>query len=70
MSNTETHIPAHAPQTAQVTAERVVACNGGGGALGHPKVFLTFHPGATQLSCPYCSQVYVLDQNAASGSGH
>ncbi len=41
---------------------RTVACDGGGGTLGHPKVYLriTF----TQTMCPYCSRLFVLDENA------
>ena len=39
---------------------RTVACNGGGGALGHPKVFLNLGPNH-QVECPYCSRLYVLE---------
>jgi uncharacterized Zn-finger protein len=38
---------------------RVVSCDGGGGALGHPNVFL--HIGAEgEVVCPYCSRRFVL----------
>lgn len=38
-----------------------VACDGGGGALGHPRVFLHLEaePGSS-IVCPYCSRTYVL----------
>ena len=32
-----------------------VACNGGGGPLGHPRVWLTL-VGDGQVTCPYCSR--------------
>ncbi|MCW5733185.1 MAG: zinc-finger domain-containing protein [Enhydrobacter sp.] len=40
-----------------------VACDGGGGPLGHPKVYLNL--GAeNRVECPYCSRVYVLREGA------
>lgn len=38
---------------------RVVACDGGKGALGHPRVFLRIKD--HEIVCPYCSRHYVLD---------
>ena len=40
-----------------------VACNGGGGSLGHPKVYLNLG-GEGRVECPYCSRLYVLDEAA------
>lgn len=37
-----------------------VACDGGGGALGHPKIYLHIDHEAGQITCPYCSRTYVL----------
>lgn len=38
-----------------------VACDGGGGALGHPKVYLHTDPEhGDKVTCPYCSRTYVL----------
>ncbi|HTJ62643.1 MAG TPA: zinc-finger domain-containing protein [Alphaproteobacteria bacterium] len=40
-----------------------VGCDGGGGALGHPLVYLSIgHSGETD--CPYCGRHYVLDQDS------
>jgi uncharacterized Zn-finger protein len=39
------------------TTEKEVACNGGDGALGHPKVFLYIDKN-NQIVCPYCSKKY------------
>jgi uncharacterized Zn-finger protein len=47
---------------------RTVACDGGDGALGHPRVFLNI-PGK-QVMCPYCSRLYVLNPGADHASGH
>jgi uncharacterized Zn-finger protein len=38
--------------------EMVAACNGGGGPLGHPRVYLNLAP-AGRVECPYCSRLYV-----------
>ena len=46
----------------------VVACDGGDGALGHPRVFL--HIEDRQVMCPYCSRLYVLNEGAGQGHGH
>lgn len=35
----------------------VVACDGGGGTLGHPRVFLRIEH--HEVMCPYCSRLYV-----------
>ena len=39
-----------------VTTDRV-ACDGGGGALGHPRVWLTLRNDG-EIVCPYCSRRY------------
>ena len=44
-------------QTICTEASRV-ACDGGGGALGHPQVWLTLG-GDGQVTCPYCSCLFV-----------
>jgi uncharacterized Zn-finger protein len=44
----------------------VAACNGGGGPLGHPKVYLNLAPGG-KAECPYCSRLFVNRAMAAGG---
>ncbi len=39
-----------------------VACDGGSGALGHPKVYLEIDHHAGRVACPYCSRTYVYSQ--------
>ena len=36
----------------------VAACDGGGGALGHPKIYLRFE-GRKFVDCYYCSRRFV-----------
>lgn len=45
-----------------VSDERVVACNGGGGPLGHPRVFINLDPSTPEdpVSCGYCGLPFVL----------
>ena len=47
--------------------DNVVACNGGGGPLGHPRVYLNLSR-AGKVECPYCSRLYVL--RGAPPEGH
>ncbi|HQT73907.1 MAG: zinc-finger domain-containing protein [Acidiphilium sp. 37-67-22] len=47
--------------------ERVVACDGGGGPLGHPRVYLKIE--GSEITCPYCSRHYRLAGDARPGAG-
>jgi uncharacterized Zn-finger protein len=42
-----------------VVATRKVACDGGGGALGHPKVWYDMSE-EDHVECKYCDRVFVL----------
>ncbi len=46
-----------------------VACDGGGGALGHPRVFLQMTD-EHRIDCPYCGRRFVLAEGAEAGAGH
>ena len=48
--------------------DRVVACDGGGGALGHPRVFLRIED--QSVMCPYCSRLFLLNEGAGHATGH
>jgi uncharacterized Zn-finger protein len=61
-----THAP-DAPEVIEVETE-VVACDGGG-ALGHPRVWLNLAD-AGVIDCPYCDRRFVLKKGAAGGGGH
>jgi len=49
------------------------SCDGGGGALGHPRIYLTIGPRG-EVVCPYCSRRFVQKSAAghapASASAH
>ncbi len=53
-----------APETIEVTSTRI-ACDGGVGALGHPRVWLTIDPEKGFVECGYCDRRYVLKPGAA-----
>ena len=50
-----------------VTKTRV-ACDGGGGALGHPKTYLDMGQD-NQVTCKYCGRIFKLDSKAVL-AGH
>jgi uncharacterized Zn-finger protein len=47
--------------------DMVAACNGGGGPLGHPRVYLNPAPPG-KVECPYCSRLYVNRATAGAGA--
>lgn len=55
------------PETIAVEST-TIACDGGGGALGHPRVYLTMANGDS-VECPYCDRKYVLKPGSPRG-GH
>jgi uncharacterized Zn-finger protein len=48
--------------------EMVAACNGDGGPLGHPRVYLNLAP-AGKVECPYCSRLFVNPAMQGSPEG-
>ena len=50
MSNSQRQTPI------KVTSKHV-ACDGGGGALGHPKVYMDM-AGDDEVRCKYCDRIY------------
>jgi uncharacterized Zn-finger protein len=61
-------IAAASPTETILVNERVVACDGGDGPLGHPRVYLRIVN--RQVVCPYCSRLYVLKDGADHAHGH
>ena len=53
-----------APEIIEVDTSRV-SCDGIGGALGHPRVFLEMGD-ESAVECPYCDRRFVLKD----GAGH
>ncbi|MCE9523938.1 MAG: zinc-finger domain-containing protein [Alphaproteobacteria bacterium] len=48
--------------------KRRISCDGGG-ALGHPRVFLEMGQD-NQVECPYCDRKFVLSPGAAEAEHH
>jgi len=61
-------MPTSAPEVIVVDKRRV-ACDGGGGALGHPRVYLEMGQGR-EVECPYCDRKFVLSREAAEADPH
>jgi len=62
-------MPVEAPEVVETENTRV-ACDGGGGALGHPRVFLEMGD-ENFVECPYCDKRFVLKAGASShGTSH
>jgi uncharacterized Zn-finger protein len=58
----KTRMSLQAPETIIVTRTRV-ACDGGEGALGHPRVYLEMG-NENSVVCGYCDRRYVLSPEA------
>ena len=58
-------MPVEVPEIIEVTTSRV-SCDGIGGALGHPRVFLEMGD-EPFVECPYCDRRFVLK---AGSAGH
>ncbi len=56
-------MPFPAPETEVVTVWKM-ACDGGDGALGHPRVWLTIPQEAGFVECGYCDKKYVHESFA------
>lgn len=56
-----------APETITVES-KTISCDGGDGALGHPRVWLEMGR-ADHIDCPYCGRRFVLKEGAKA-TGH
>ena len=56
--------PLPPPETIEVSTNKV-ACDGGVGALGHPRVWLEIDPTTGFVECGYCDKRYVIDRDHA-----
>jgi len=55
-------------ETETVTKTRI-ACDGGPGPSGHPKVYLNLTKEG-HIDCPYCGKRFVLKEGAAISAAH
>ena len=68
MNETQMNGDALSPATQTIfTNDSRVSCNGGGGPLGHPQVWLTLG-GDRQVTCPYCSRHFAAAAPQGSDS--
>jgi uncharacterized Zn-finger protein len=56
------------PEEVILVETRTVRCDGGGGALGHPAIFMRIEQ--EQVTCPYCSRTYRLKDGAGDDNHH
>ena len=55
-----------APPESETVEKSRVACDGGEGALGHPRVWLQIPTDPGWVECPYCDKRFILKD----GAGH
>jgi len=67
MAQNDAPANAAAPEVIEVDSE-TVACDGGGGPLGHPRVYLNMQ-GRGFIECGYCDRRFVL-RAGAKGAAH
>jgi len=48
------------PEIIHVSGDKV-ACDGGGGPIGHPRVYLPLYADKGVVECPYCDRRYIRD---------
>ena len=60
--------PGVTPEDVIPVETRSVGCDGGGGALGHPLIYMRIEE--TQVTCPYCSRTYRLKDGTGDDGNH
>jgi uncharacterized Zn-finger protein len=58
MDDAASETPVSEPPEIIHVAKKRIACDGGDGALGHPRVFLEMGE-EDRVECPYCDRLYV-----------
>ena len=58
-------MPIPPPEVIEVTKSKI-ACDGGGGAAGHPRVWVEIDPAKGYVECGYCDRKYVLKEGAVA----
>ena len=56
------------PEIIEVDRDRI-GCDGGGGALGHPLVYLTLD-NSGKVDCPYCGRRFIRSTGAEGAAAH
>lgn len=60
---------AYAPPETEIVDRAHVACDGGEGGLGHPRVWLQIDPAIGFVECGYCDKKFVLRGAGEGGAG-
>ena len=64
------HSDATIPQAEEIiVSTKRVACDGGGGALGHPLVYMEMGDD-NSVECKYCDRVFVMAADVLEGHGY
>ena len=58
------------PAEIQYVPDHETACDGGGGALGHPRVYLYIKDEKGEIDCPYCGRRFVYKAAHGKKSAH
>ena len=48
------------------TSAKKISCDGGGGALGHPAIYLAIGDSG-KIDCPYCGKKFIYENDAKNG---
>lgn len=56
----------NAPETIYTTSDSVT-CDGGGGPLGHPRIYIPIDHDTHSATCGYCDRLFIKDIQKAGG---
>ena len=59
-------LPAHPAPASEIVTTTRIACDGGEGALGHPRVWLSIPPEDGWVDCGYCDKRFLLEGSEAA----
>lgn len=55
---------AHPPPETEIVHSHRISCDGGEGALGHPRVWLSIDPEKGWVECGYCDKRFVYSEES------
>ena len=56
-------------QKPRIVNTKSISCDGGGGASGHPNVYLYINDN-NEVTCPYCSQKFIFNNSKSRVTRH
>lgn len=65
MKKASTCMSTDAPET-EIVDQMRISCDGGEGALGHPRVWLSIDPKTGFVECGYCDKKFVHKDSASA----